>query len=72
MKRTADLHAASTELGLFYLPKSTNRSRLTALSIHRCAGRLFNRAKTHLTNRSGCIGGDLALRQARGREYILY
>jgi hypothetical protein len=40
----ADFHAAPTELGLIYWPKSTNRSRLTALSICRYAGRLFNRA----------------------------
>jgi hypothetical protein len=37
--------AAPTELGLIYRPKSTNRSRLTALSIRRCAGRLFNTAR---------------------------
>ena len=40
----ADFHATPTELGLIYWPKSTNRSRLTALSIRRCADRLFKKA----------------------------
>ena len=56
-EKAARSHAAPTELGLIYCPKSTNRSRLTALSL-RCRGQLFNRLDHVLDTSNDFRAGD--------------